>query len=150
MRQILTIGFALWALVVVPSLCRAGLLTACCHDGDSPGTAAAAGSNGCCGSTARGQSPDEDGAPARPAEAPCPWQPPSEQRECDTCVIVCGAVAKPAESSGAAEHAVVQHCPLAFTSVAVGTAAPCSCIEPTVPPESGGLPFPISDRPLRV
>lgn len=74
---------ALWALMVAPNLCRAGLLTACCFPSDRPTQARASGDD-CCNHT-------------EPQSAPTPKP---EPRKCDSCAQVCDATVKTPDDSG--------------------------------------------------
>lgn len=124
---------SLWALIVAPSLCRAGLLTACCFPSDRLAETQAS-SDECCKHTEPGNAP-----------APKP-----EPRTCDSCAHVCDATVKAPDDSGKLncyQLMFVSHVALPAESPTLDTwalSAASSVVFET------NLPFPRSDIPLLI
>ena len=130
MKQTFGSLITLWALAAAPTLCRAGILVACCqHAGELKVPQIA--SDGCC---------DE----GEPANVP-------QNRECGSCVIVCDTISKPPDGG----YQAGMELPAALVVNVV-----CVRVEPWTPrgttsgvdfPVSGvDLPFPPSDVPLLI
>lgn len=139
MRTMLAISFALWSLVVVPSLCQAGVLTACCEDA-AGGVMDPSVAGECCGGGACGR-----------VSGNCDAQTPSHNdHPCDTCLVACCAAARPLESTLSNLHLTALCGALVASPHNLASASPASGFRAADPPDTCGLPFPLSDRPLRV
>ncbi len=135
MRKMLLILTVTWSLVGAPMLCRAGVLVRCCAQ------------------------PTEDRSRAKSAECEdrcCDHPdgnaqvPDSDERECDSCVALCGAVAKPVDddqASSQAELAIASCCPVAVATVSRSS---MRVHAPERPPDVPRIPFPSCDIPLLI
>ncbi len=124
---------ALWALIVAPSLCRAGLLTACCFPGERPTEMQASGDE-CCKHT-------------EPLSTPAPSP---EPRRCDSCAHICDATVKAPDDSGrfdGCQLITVSYEALPAQSPTLGTWASSAA---SVAVLDTNLPFPPSDVPLLI
>lgn len=129
---IITVG---WSLMGAPMLCRAGVLVRCCAPSikDQGPVENTDCENGCC-SRPNGEAPVQDG----------------DERECDSCVALCKAVAKPIDDdplpgrAGLATPTIVPSLDTAAPSILMWALA----IDR--PPDKLRLPFPSSDIPLLI
>ncbi len=137
--RIMAILVAIWGLVAMPSLCRAGVLVACCAPTDCP-EETSPGCPGGCPNSCPGESTDED-----PDDTPS-----SGERDCSSCADVCNLVSL---AIGKAGSKVVASAFAAVVPVTAALADGFPSARPTWlhalhwrPREN--LPFPKSVRPL--
>ena len=139
--RILALLVAVWGLVGMPALCRAGVLVECCvpthHADEDPDGCPDECPNGC---------PDEF-----PGKCPDDTDSPDE-RDCSSCADICNSISLPTGRPGC-EDAEITLVPVVPT-----TEAPASGLlsVPYASPDvlsrwpHENLPFPISDRPLLI
>ncbi|KAB2949122.1 MAG: hypothetical protein KJ057_08045 [Phycisphaerae bacterium] len=126
-------------VALLPALCRGGLLTLCCAH-EKPRSDDATCRQDCCDK--EGGNPQDD--PSAP-DAPV-------RERCGPCADLCSAVIKPVDATDGAAAPTISSEPCALdvacASPAVRTGDRLSRVEfyPALP----RLPYPASDRPLRI
>ena len=139
--RILALLAAVWGLVGVPALCRAGVLVECC----APTHPADKDRHGCpdeCPNGCHDELPDK-----------CPGDTgSSDERDCSSCADICNSVTLPTGKLGG-EDVEITLAPVVPTTEALGSSLPSvRYASPDVfnrwPHEN--LPFPTSDRPLLI
>jgi hypothetical protein len=137
--RILTLLAAVWGLVGMPALCRAGVLVDCCAPTHHP-EEAAPGCPEACPKGCPGESPDQDADGTGS----------SDQRDCSSCADICKSVSWAPKKTAGVDFANT-------VTPVVATTATLATGPPSAPYISLGvshgwpyqdLPFPISDRPL--
>lgn len=127
-------------VALLPALCRGGLLTLCCAH-EEPRSAHSTCRQDCCDKEG-GTSQDDPLAPDAPA-----------RERCGPCADLCSAVIKPADATDGAVAPTLSSEPCALDSTSASPAVvwtrdrfPWGDLYPALP----RLPYPASDRPLRI
>jgi len=133
MTQKLVSIVSLWALIVAPGLCRAGLLTACCTPNERAVESQATADN-CCRRTE-----------SRPTQAPAP-----EPRRCESCVCRYDATVKAPDASGKSGCSFFVPVDCEATPTGILTLGPFALRTSSTAAFPANLPFPRSDIPLLI
>ena len=139
--RILTLLVAIWGLVGLPSLCRAGVLVECCvpaHHTEKESPRCPDGCPNKCPNESPDKGPDSTGS--------------SGERDCSSCVGVCNWMSL-APQKLAAEDFETTSTPVVATTLALTggfPSGPSGSPDVFKPRPRGNLPFPTSDLPLLI